>query len=215
MNTDARFRRVPRHLEMELALNAELRQRKCSRCGHPSDWHRVDDADPTNYGSPETWKTRCIGYDCEAGGPPVSNGCDCPNFVAEEAPNVPQPQPESERLCHYCGQPMKPKEIKKLPDEYDHARGCPYSREKVDEPDAISHPQKKLVEEMCEAYNSRDLWDAQQVRMIAVLEAVKRHLLGQVTDKEWHNQGFKGNQSHWRETFNDLLASRRAGKGAV
>jgi hypothetical protein len=54
---------------------------KCKRCGHPASWHRVDDADPTNYGPPETWKTRCIGYDCEVGGPPIKNGCDCPDFV--------------------------------------------------------------------------------------------------------------------------------------
>jgi hypothetical protein len=25
---------------------------------------------------------------------------------------------------------MKPKGVKKLPDEYDHAQGCPYSRKK-------------------------------------------------------------------------------------
>ena len=27
--------------------------------------------------------------------------------------------------CPECGQPMKPKGIKKLPNEYDHAQGCP------------------------------------------------------------------------------------------
>ena len=31
------------------------------------------------------------------------------------------------KLCRLCGQPMKPKGVKKLPDEYDHARGCPYA----------------------------------------------------------------------------------------
>jgi hypothetical protein len=32
------------------------------------------------------------------------------------------------KLCPRCGQPIKPKGVKKLPNEYDHARGCPYSR---------------------------------------------------------------------------------------
>ena len=32
------------------------------------------------------------------------------------------------KLCKLCGQPMKPKGAKKKPNEYDHARGCPYSR---------------------------------------------------------------------------------------
>ena len=32
------------------------------------------------------------------------------------------------KLCRFCAQPMKPRGIKKLPDEYDHATGCPYSR---------------------------------------------------------------------------------------
>ena len=61
----------------------------CKRCGHPPDWHRVDDADPSNYGSPETWKTRCLGYDCEAPGPPPrtrdGRACDCSDFVKAEA----------------------------------------------------------------------------------------------------------------------------------
>jgi hypothetical protein len=34
------------------------------------------------------------------------------------------------KLCRLCGQPMKPKGVKKLPDEYDHAQGCPYSRKR-------------------------------------------------------------------------------------
>lgn len=32
------------------------------------------------------------------------------------------------KLCRYCGQPIKPKGVKKLPNEYDHAQKCPYSR---------------------------------------------------------------------------------------
>jgi hypothetical protein len=34
------------------------------------------------------------------------------------------------KLCKFCGQPMKPKGIKKLPNEYDHAQGCPYYRKR-------------------------------------------------------------------------------------
>lgn len=29
--------------------------------------------------------------------------------------------------CPGCDQPMKPKGVKKRPNEYDHAQGCPYS----------------------------------------------------------------------------------------
>jgi len=32
------------------------------------------------------------------------------------------------KLCKYCGCPMKPKGVKKQPDEYDHAQGCPYAK---------------------------------------------------------------------------------------
>lgn len=32
------------------------------------------------------------------------------------------------KLCRFCDQPVKPKGVKKLPDQYDHAQGCPYSR---------------------------------------------------------------------------------------
>ena len=34
------------------------------------------------------------------------------------------------KLCRFCGQPMKPKGVRKRPDEYDHAHGCPYSRKR-------------------------------------------------------------------------------------
>lgn len=33
-------------------------------------------------------------------------------------------------FCRFCGQPMKPKGVRKSPDEYDHAQGCPYSRKR-------------------------------------------------------------------------------------
>lgn len=32
------------------------------------------------------------------------------------------------KLCRLCGQPLKPKGVKKQPNEYDHARGCPYGK---------------------------------------------------------------------------------------
>jgi len=34
------------------------------------------------------------------------------------------------KLCRHCAQPMKPKGVKKLPNEYDHAQGCPYAPKK-------------------------------------------------------------------------------------
>lgn len=34
------------------------------------------------------------------------------------------------RRCHLCGQPMLPEGVRKRPNEYDHAQGCPYSRKK-------------------------------------------------------------------------------------
>lgn len=55
---------------------------KCARCGHPSDWHRFDDAQPWGVTDSRA-QFRCIGYDCEVGGPPVSNGCKCPDFAKE------------------------------------------------------------------------------------------------------------------------------------
>ena len=35
---------------------------------------------------------------------------------------------KANKLCRFCDQPMKPKGVKKKPNEYDHAQGCPYSR---------------------------------------------------------------------------------------
>ena len=53
----------------------------CGRCGHPADWHRKDDGDGVDVTSPDA-KFRCIGYDCEAGGPIPVRDCNCPDFVA-------------------------------------------------------------------------------------------------------------------------------------
>lgn len=63
-------------------LNEQLRNRRCKRCGHPSDWHRFDDAQPWGVTDPRG-KFRCIGYDCEIGGPPppTDRACNCQDFV--------------------------------------------------------------------------------------------------------------------------------------
>ena len=60
----------------------------CARCNHPASWHRHDDADPTSPTDPAC-KFRCIGYDCERPGPPVKNGCDCPDFVEQQVDRDP------------------------------------------------------------------------------------------------------------------------------
>ena len=36
------------------------------------------------------------------------------------------------KLCPECGQPMKPKGVKKKPNEYDHAQGCPLAPKRRD-----------------------------------------------------------------------------------
>ncbi len=35
-----------------------------------------------------------------------------------------------------------------------------------------------------------------------------RELTQPVSDEEWTDQGFKGNQNHWRETLNEIIAAR-------
>jgi hypothetical protein len=54
----------------------------CTRCQHPRDWHRHDDADPIPPDDPRC-PFRCLGYDCMGSGPP-GGACDCPDFVARE-----------------------------------------------------------------------------------------------------------------------------------
>jgi len=53
--------------------------KRCVICGHPQDWHRCDDTKNYDLLDPAT-PFRCIGYDCEMPGPPIKNGCDCPDF---------------------------------------------------------------------------------------------------------------------------------------
>jgi hypothetical protein len=56
-------------------------QRNCTRCGHPDHWHRLDDATNVSPTDPAA-KFRCVGYDCDVGGPLPSRPCNCPAFVA-------------------------------------------------------------------------------------------------------------------------------------
>lgn len=53
------------------------------------------------------------------------------------------------KLCRYCGQPVKPKGIRNLPNEYDHARGCPYAPKKkarIPAPDRAAGSDKNTEE---------------------------------------------------------------------
>lgn len=67
-----------------IELNETLRNRICAQCGHPSDWHRFDDAQNIPTTDPKA-RFRCLGYDCEASGPPPEGGtaCNCPNFAEQ------------------------------------------------------------------------------------------------------------------------------------
>lgn len=53
----------------------------CARCGHSSDWHRLDDSLNVGPGDPGAM-FRCIGYDCTTPGspPPPGETCTCPDF---------------------------------------------------------------------------------------------------------------------------------------
>jgi hypothetical protein len=55
----------------------------CARCGHRADWHRHDDTDNTPPTDPAC-PFRCLGYDCDAPGPPVFDECDCPDYVTDD-----------------------------------------------------------------------------------------------------------------------------------
>jgi hypothetical protein len=67
---------------------SEIQLPNCARprCGHPADWHRLDDSTgvaPTDPGA----AFRCIGYDCTTDGPPRECAAACPDYV-ELAPEV-------------------------------------------------------------------------------------------------------------------------------
>lgn len=70
---------IANHAPQGSALRTPAMHR-CGQCGHPADWHRADDSQNIPATSPDL-KFRCIGYDCEAPGPPVRDGCDCPDFA--------------------------------------------------------------------------------------------------------------------------------------
>ena len=74
---EERVQEVERWTARRTEDSSTFRGPLCQRCGHPSDWHRHDDAT-------EDKSFRCLGYDCEADGPPPPSGraCICPDFVA-------------------------------------------------------------------------------------------------------------------------------------
>lgn len=81
-------------------LSDELRARRCVRCGHPSDWHRHDDEaclqEHPQPCTPDVAPFRCLGYDCEAGGPPRCR-CDCPTWIAPmSSPAQPREAPDAD-----------------------------------------------------------------------------------------------------------------------
>lgn len=74
------------------------------RCGHPADWHRIDDA--ANLGPTDPGVLfRCIGYDPTQPGPPPKpgEGCGCEDMV-----RPPDPRPDAylgawPPVCGLCG----------------------------------------------------------------------------------------------------------------
>lgn len=61
----------------------------CYACGHPPSWHRLDDGKNVSPTDPAA-EFRCIGYDCEVGGPPpLTNTCNCHNFVSASTSRSP------------------------------------------------------------------------------------------------------------------------------
>jgi hypothetical protein len=78
------------------------------RCGHPADWHRVDDA--TNLGPSDPGVLfRCLGFDVNAPGKP-DRTCDCADFV-----RAPDPRPDGwvgrwPSVCDVCGHRHTPGE---------------------------------------------------------------------------------------------------------
>lgn len=60
----------------------------CARCGHPADWHRLDDSRNVPPTDPNAM-FRCIGYDCTRPGPPKAL-CDvgCPDYTRSDGAPV-------------------------------------------------------------------------------------------------------------------------------
>lgn len=77
-------------------------------CGHPADWHRLDDAQNVGPGDPGAL-FRCLGYDVHAPGKPERR-CDCPDYVRQ--PDV-RPDGYVGRwppVCQACGHRHTPGE---------------------------------------------------------------------------------------------------------
>lgn len=51
----------------------------CARCGHPADWHRLDDSLNVSPTDPAA-EFRCIGHDCTAPGPLTPCDVACPDY---------------------------------------------------------------------------------------------------------------------------------------
>lgn len=82
----------------------------CQRpgCGHPADWHRLDDAQ--NVGPTEPAALfRCLGYDVRAPGPPHRR-CDCPDHVRQPDPVPPGWFGRWPSACGACGHRHTPGE---------------------------------------------------------------------------------------------------------
>jgi hypothetical protein len=82
----------------------------CGRpgCGHPADWHRLDDAQNVGPSDPGAL-FRCLGYDPGQDGPP-QRICWCPDMV-----RMPDPRPHGwtgkwPPVCDVCGHRHTPGE---------------------------------------------------------------------------------------------------------
>lgn len=62
--------------------DAQLPNCTRSGCGHPADWHRLDDSKGLGPGDPGA-EFRCVGYDCTAPGPIGSCAVACPDYASE------------------------------------------------------------------------------------------------------------------------------------
>ncbi len=56
----------------------------CGECGHPADWHRLDDSTNVSPVDPAA-EFRCIGYDCTIDGPIGICGYGCADYREDGA----------------------------------------------------------------------------------------------------------------------------------
>lgn len=103
-----------------------MTDRLCARqgCGHPADWHRLDDAlniAPTNPSA----RFRCLGYDPSvdhSGGP--RRQCACRDMVREPDPRPARYFGRWPPVCAFCGHRHTPGERCA---DHSWADGCPYN----------------------------------------------------------------------------------------